>query len=87
MEMVASNAQRKGRAEICQEASQELGQLPAGRSRLLSSSVGRGEEVSGQSSPVNELNFQPLSSSYRVTCPLKPYFSWFFVFSGLLCLN
>ena len=25
--------------------------------------------------------------SFRVTCPLKMHFSWFFVFNGLLCLN
>ena len=57
--MAASNAQCKGRAEICQEASQEQGQLPAGRFHPLSLSVGKGEEVGGQSTPVDEVTFQP----------------------------
>ena len=54
-EMAASNAQSKGRAEICQEASQEQGQLPAGHVCPMSPLVDRGEERGGQSAPVEDL--------------------------------
>ena len=47
MEMAASNAQCKGRVEICQVASQEQGWPPAGRSCPMSPSVDRRKEVSG----------------------------------------
>ena len=57
-EIVASKAQCKGGAEICQEASQEQGQLSAGCVRLLSPSASRGEEEGGQPAPVEELIFQ-----------------------------
>ena len=63
-ETAASNAQCKGKAEICQEAPQEQGWLPEGRARLLSPSVGRGEEEGGQSTSVEERILQPLRSPY-----------------------
>ena len=54
----------QGRVEMCREAFQEQWQLPAGRVRWLSPSVGRGEEEGGQSVLVEELIFPPLKSPY-----------------------
>ena len=55
---VENNAQRKGKAGICQAASQEQGEQgwpPALRSRPLRSPVGRGEEMVEQFVPEDEL--------------------------------
>ena len=54
VEIAANNGRCKGRAEICQAASQEQG-----HSRPMSPSADRGEEVGGQSVPKTELPFQP----------------------------
>ena len=62
--MVAKSARYKGRAEICQVASQEQGRLPVGRSRPMSSSAGKGEELGGLSMPRAELIPQPRLPTY-----------------------
>ena len=57
--MEVKGAQHKGRTEIFQAASQEQGRPPAGRSRPVSSSAGRGEEVGSLSAPRAELIPRP----------------------------